>query len=194
MISPPTAKHSGLPRQVTGKLDLTIAAVDEQVEALGKVMLSDYAARRGGQHHHPLGRLQHHDGRADRQPVTVAGRRPPGRQRQARRRRAGGTYGGDRSRHRAHPRAHQRRAAKQRVPCLRARAVDARSLGKPGAGAHRRHDRDGTQRDGQLRVARSRDGDGNPPVRAHRADPQARRSRNADPLPHCRKRNLRQRC
>ena len=29
-----------------------------------------YAARRGRQHHHPLGRLQHHDGRADRQPVT----------------------------------------------------------------------------------------------------------------------------
>ncbi len=153
-----------------------------------------YAARRGCQHHHPLGRLQHHDGRADCQPVTVAGRRPPGRQRQARRRRAGGTDGGNRSRHRAHPRAHQRRAAKQCLPRVRARAVDARSLGKPGAGAHRRHDRDGTQRDGQLRVARSRDGDGHPPVRAHRADPQARRSRNADPLPHRRNANLRRRC
>ena len=97
-----------------------------------------YAARRGRQRHHALGRLQHHDGRADRQPVARADRRAPGRQRQARRRRAGRPHGGDGPRHLAHPRAHQRGAAQQRVPRLRARAVDARSDRAPGAGAHRR--------------------------------------------------------
>jgi phosphoenolpyruvate carboxylase len=37
----PTGEAQRLSRQVTGKLDLTIAAVDEQVEALDKVMSSD---------------------------------------------------------------------------------------------------------------------------------------------------------
>ena len=44
------------------------------------------------------------------------------------------------------------------------------------------------KRDGELRDARPRDGDRHPPVRADRADPEARRSRDADPLPHRRMR------
>ena len=72
---PADGEAQRLSRQVTGKLDLTIAAVDEQIEALDKVMTAEYGAGRGRQHHHAVGRLQHHDGRADRQPVARADRR-----------------------------------------------------------------------------------------------------------------------
>ena len=117
---PADGEAQRLSRQVTGKLDLTIAAVDEQIEALDKVMTTNTPLAEAANIITRVGRLQHHHRRADRQPVAGADRSAAGRQGQTRRRRARRPDGGDGPRHRAYPRAHQRRAAQQRLPRLRA--------------------------------------------------------------------------
>ena len=181
----PTARRSACRARSPASSTSTIAAVDEQIEALDKVMKHRHASRRGRQHHHALRRLQHHDGRADRLAVAdqLIDALPTARASAASPCSPGlmqatglGT---------AH--IHVRINAVQLNNAFRAFVHEpwTRDLSESQALARIvEHDRDGAPRDGQLRDARPRDGDRHPPVRADRADPEARRSRHADPLPH----------